>query len=171
MLLPPLPTHTTATPTPHCDIGAIQCSGRQDYSLCVPGSRLASRSADPENVEAVSNDAKEDASDWTQGLVRVKHDDNANLKPSWAALPAGNYFKSMGRVPHGSECVDNAIQGFTGEQCKNDEKIRCQGGETGWSICVGGYWKDLGDLPGKDACVNGSILGPLQDQRESDMQD
>ncbi|MCJ1333072.1 hypothetical protein MMC10_009766 [Thelotrema lepadinum] len=75
---------------------------------------------------------------------------------------AGNHYKQIGRVPHSTTCVDGAIEGFTGDQCKIDGKIRCQGGEKGWSVCVGGFWTDMGDLPGKDVCFDGVIMNPAR---------
>ena len=74
---------------------------------------------------------------------------------------AGDHLQSMGRVPHETECIDNAIEGSTGDECDMDGEIECQGGETAWSVCVGGFWMDMGDLPGEDMCIDGIIMGPI----------
>ena len=67
----------------------------------------------------------------------------------------------MGKVPYGTECIEDEIVGFTGDQCEADRLIRCEGGETGWAVCVGGFWVDLGTLPGEDVCVGNIIYGAL----------
>ena len=171
LLLPPLSSTVsspTPTPTPfYCSIGSITCNGRRQYSVCAPGPtrRRASQPAFPAgDNETLARSFADNSSNFnghSNGIVQRQSSGSGSGASGPPALANGDHLQHMGRVPHGTECVDNAISGFTGDECATDGEITCQGGERAWSVCVGGYWAEMGDLPGMDVCVDGIVMGPI----------
>ncbi|KAI4154081.1 MAG: hypothetical protein LQ340_001906 [Diploschistes diacapsis] len=171
LLLPPLPTATfSPAPAPapsqqalYCNLGSITCNGRHEYSICAPGPGKSHRPYSSSSTPPSQDGDGTYGSDSGSGSG-VPRRANAPLKRSGADTPAslaGDHLRRMGRVPHGTECVDDAVDGFTGDDCAADGDIMCQGGEAAWSVCVGGYWADMGNLPGEDVCVHGTLMGPI----------